>query len=252
MPSSTSTVVVHTPKPVSVAPLLDKPRQYLGMSELGMCPAKAIFRLRWARQVPGYSEPAPLPPDSVMKMQRGSYLEALVIKYLEACGFRFEHTGDAQLELAIDLENGTLRGHPDGVIIAAPAGYEWAVGGLLEVKTAAPFPFNRLASEGVAPYYRDQAYLYQKGSGKTFTVFAYFEPGDGAVAVLGPVQHDSARLALLEERAEMILRVVNSGAAPDASTCQPVGVWECESKKGRCQWYSVCPKVAADAAKKQA
>lgn len=248
---STERIIVHSPEPLSVSRLLDSPRQYLGMSSIGMCPAKEIFRLRWARKMPGYVEPAPLPATQVLKMQRGSYLEPLVIKYLEACGFTFTHTGENQDELAIDLDNGQMKGHPDGYITGAPAGYEWAVGGLLEVKTAAPYPFSKLESEGVAPYYRDQTYCYQSASGKRFSVFAYFEPGAGTVAVLGPIVHNPVRMVVLKERAESIIAAVNSGEPPELSHCQPTAAWECESKGGRCQWYDVCPKMKAkaDAAK---
>ena len=228
----------------------DKPRQYLGASEIGMCPRKTQYlmlyrraywdheqhtlrdKVRAGESVQGIPIPETLPSAADQaKMKRGNLLEPLVVDLLKARGFKLNWTGDAQQE----VQAGNICGHPDGVISETPDDWpeDWD-GWLLEVKTTATYTLfgskyhggvlgnKHHPAKGPQEYYKDQVTVYAQAWDCPGVVFAYMDVVKGGIYLV-PYKPERGRLQALMRKAAMIL---NFGKLPPM---KPVGEWECQS-----------------------
>lgn len=209
-----------------------KPRQYLGMSEIGYCPRKVWYRITAARELLDH-KPRPLALDAILKMRRGNLLEPLVVKALESCGYTLAATGDNQLDVELDTPKGRkVYGHPDGVIVK-DCGENTCNGWLLEIKTTGEYPFKKLPVDGVPDYYRQQTWLYAMATHAPGAVFIYFDVSRGNLFRV-EVGYRQAEAEMLLDKADLIWDHVESLEPPRPN---PQTDWECRY----CDWED-CPR----------
>ena len=237
--------------PAAARAMLDEPRQYLGASEIGMCPRKAQYRLRWARawhnlesseykrvrageDIPGLLAPDAPSKETLGKFKMGEYLEPFIVELLEAGGFKLLHTGKHQLE----AHAGRMFGHPDGLIDQSPGG-KWD-GWVLEIKTTHPFSFAKVAKgmprsgkapEGPQEYHKDQVTVYCVATESPGALFVYYDRGTGEPKLI-PYVVEPGRFTKLSQKAAMILNM------QEVPPMQPVAEWECKS----CAFKRQCAK----------
>ena len=136
----------------------DSPRSYLGMSQIGeRCARKLWYAFR------GYSS-APLAGRAAMIFDLGNRVEAAVLHWLAAAGYRVE---DAQREFSAHA--GLFRGHCDGIIHGVSSRPH-----ILEIKSANERRFKAFQSEGiraVSPVYYCQAQCYMGYAGLERALF---------------------------------------------------------------------------------
>jgi hypothetical protein len=196
-------------------------RDYLGSSGIGLCMRKAWYNVAWARGYDGVMDPEGPDLESVYKMGAGNALEGLIVKMLEASGYKLAFTGEGQNVVTTDW--GT-EGHPDGLIIEDPD--DGCEGFILEVKTTGSLKYVR--ATGPPDYHLHQTADYVFGSGAPGTKFVYLERGWGKTStIIAHRQFLEPYRAENERRAGVINKALDTGDV-NAVPCTPQS-WECKS-----------------------
>jgi hypothetical protein len=179
------------------------PRRYLGASILHECLRQTQFD-QWCR---------PLLPARVLSIfSRGHYFEAHTRQRLIDAGFIFAPMETCEF-VAL---NGDLRGHADGVIIAAPAlpGSYFPVPAIWEHKAINAKNFRAVTRDGferVFPRYGAQIRLYQKFLGKLNPALVSVANADTCELSHFSLPYDAALAETWTERAIEIAAATRRG-----------------------------------------
>ena len=166
----------------------------------------------------------------------GTYLEPLVVKWLEGEGWEVKYnpgSQNADVEVHVELDGGELAGHPDCII---SRGNLQNV--LVDIKTMNDRSFTIWRREGTLkskPQYADQVHIYAAGLMNVGRKIEHL----GIVGLdknnselhIDLFEFDESRLAEIVERSE---RVMNAAIPPEMDS--PRESWCC----GYCEYADIC------------
>lgn len=166
----------------------------------------------------------------------GTYLEPLVVKWLESEGWDVEYnpgSQDADVEVHVALDGGEMAGHPDCIISRGDLQNV-----LVDIKTMNDRSFTIWRREGTLkskPQYVDQVHIYAAGlrqAGRKIEHLGIVGLNkNNAELHIDLFEFDESRLAEIVERSE---RVMNEAIAPE--TDSPRESWCC----GYCEYADFC------------
>jgi len=149
----------------------DKPRNYLGMSEVGhVCNRFIWFRFRQFTKIPMESR-------MFLLFRFGDKVEELICTYLRSAGYKLENAWPDP-QAAYSALGGVLKGHSDGVIYL-PEGKS-----LLECKSANKKKFQAFVLAGVRATYEKyywQSQLYMGCGGLARALFVILNKDDSNI-----------------------------------------------------------------------
>lgn len=196
-----------------------EPRAYLGGSRLGeSCSRKLQYEFLKAPRDPGEE----FSGKTLRIFAVGHIFEDLAVDWLIKAGYDLRTRNRDGDQFGFSVANGRVRGHIDGVIVAAPDGL--AVPALWECKSANAKNWRDITKRGVAvskPVYAAQIALYQ--------------------AYLGLTEHPAVFTAINKDTCELWHELVPfNGALAQACSDKAVRILQaCDAD----EWL---PRVAAD------
>lgn len=209
-------------------------RDYLGGSRLGDACAR---RLQYEYLKTPKDEGAGFSGRSLRIFALGHVLEDLVIDWLRKAGFDLRTRNRHGNQFGFSAAGGRVRGHADGVVVAAPNGM--AVPALGECKSANAKNWRAMSKNGVAkakPIYATQIALYQAYLGLTETPALFTAVNKDTCEVWHElVPFNGALAQAVSDKAVQILRACDAGEQLPRHTTDPEH-FECRF----CAWKERC------------
>lgn len=216
---------------IAAAGAKDKPRTYLGASQIGdECARRVQYEITHA---PG----EPFPPRIRRIFERGHVGETLMAKWLRMGGFTLATEKPDGNQHGFMQGNGQFGGHSDGILLAGPDVLQYPA--LWENKVLGSKGYKAALKDGIVkahPKYAAQVALYQ----------AYLDLADNPALVTvtnadtmeiyyEPIEFDAVRAQEGSDRAVRILRATTAGELLPRVSNTPEG-WPC----GYCQRAQHC------------
>jgi hypothetical protein len=212
----------------AAAMTMELPRSYLGASILGHeCDRQVQFDW-WIRPL--------LPARTKSIFARGHFFEARIREQLVAAGFVFAPMESCEF-VALD---GYLKGHADGIIIAAPAmpGIYFPLPAIWEAKALNSKNWRAVSRDGLAkvfPRYAVQVALYQHFLEKSHPALVTCFNSDNCETLHLTLPFNAERARVAIDRAIAIIAATRAGELLPRFTTDP-NDWRCAicSHRERC------------------
>jgi hypothetical protein len=151
--------------------LIDTPRDYIGMSELG----ERCLRHLYLKHM-GVPEDTPLTGERLRALEMGHFFEEMVYIWMTAAGFKIlrrdKNTGKP---FEFTTANGLIRGHIDGALVEGPPIPQFIYPGIWENKALKAKYWNAIVKHGLQkanPEYWTQTQQYMGYSGLLNALFS--------------------------------------------------------------------------------